>query len=211
VIFKAARHPKSFVSLDDADHLLSRPGDARYVADVLAGWAGRYVDVGAPAATEQDLRPPAQTADFADATVSAAIGASGYRTALRARGLDLVADEPASVGGTETGPTPYDFLGMALGACTAMTLRMYADRKGLPLERVHVTVSHDRVHASDCKSCETTSGSLDRLSRTITLTGTLDAATRARMVEIADRCPVHRTLHSEIVVETHLVEDPTAP
>jgi putative redox protein len=209
-IYKAARHPKSFVSLDDADHLLTQAEDARYAADVLAAWAARYLDVAPAAADASDAPasadPPARDpAAYADPTTTATVGAAGYRTALTARGFALTADEPAFAGGTESGPTPYDYLGMALGACTAMTLRMYADRKGLPVRSVHVTVAHDRVHAIDCATCETKTGMLDRLTRTITIDGDLDDAQRARMVEIADRCPVHRTLHSQTLVETHLV------
>ena len=144
--------------------------------------------------------------NYSDATVRVHTGASGYRSTIRSRGFDLLADEPASAGGTEAGPTPYDFLSMALGTCTGMTLRMYADRKKWPLEGVTVDVSHDRIHASDCEDCEGTEGRLDRLSRSITLEGTLDDEQKARLLEIADRCPVHRTLHSEIVVETRLAE-----
>ena len=191
-IFEAARHPKSFVSLDGADHLLSDADDARYVADVLAAWAGRYL---CPAASVPET-------DYADPMVRAEIGPSGFRTVLSARGFDLVADEPASVGGTEAGPTPYDLLGMALGACTAMTVRMYADRKGLPLEGVGVTVTHAKVHADDCAACEARGATLDRLSRTVRLDGDLGDAERARLLEIADRCPVHRTLEGEIEVVT---------
>ncbi|WP_420457424.1 alpha/beta fold hydrolase [Rubrivirga sp.] len=189
-LFEAARHPKSFVSLDGADHLLTDPADARYVADVLAAWATRYLCPAEPA--------PA----YDDPAVTAEIGASGFRTALGARGFTVVADEPASVGGTETGPTPYDLLGMALGACTAMTVRMYADRKGVGLDGVGVTVTHARVHADDCERCATEGGHVSRLTRTVRLDGDLDDATRARLLEIADRCPVHKTLEGEIDIVT---------
>ncbi len=195
-LFEAARHPKSFVSLDGADHLLSRPADARYVADVLAAWAGRYLSPG--------HAPPghAEHAPYDDPVVTAEIGASGFQTALRARGFAVTADEPSSVGGTESGPTPYDLLAMALGACTAMTVRMYADRKAIPLESVGVTVTHDRVHADDCGACQTPGARLDRLTRVVRLDGPLAPATRERLLEIADRCPVHRTLESEVQVVT---------
>lgn len=193
-LFEAARHPKSFVSLDGADHLLTDPADARYVADVLAAWAGRYLCPSEP--------EPATSYD--DPTVTATIGASGFRTALSARGFSIVADEPARVGGTETGPTPYDLLGMALGACTSMTLRMYADRKGLALDGVVTEVSHAKVHADDCAHCATTAGHLDRLTRTIRLDGDLTDEQRRRLLEIADKCPVHRTLEGEIDVATTL-------
>ena len=201
-IFEAARHPKSFVSLDGADHLLTDPADARYVADVLAAWAGRYISGDHGPLTTDDA-PAATASGYSDATVRAEIGA-GFQTRLSARGFDLVADEPASVGGTEAGPTPYDLLAMALGACTAMTVRMYADRKGLALDGVGVEVTHERIHARDCAECETEDGALDRLTRTVRLDGDLDDATRQRMLEIADRCPVHRTLENEVDVVTRL-------
>ncbi|WP_412063116.1 alpha/beta fold hydrolase [Rubrivirga sp. IMCC45206] len=197
-IYDAARHPKSFVSLDGADHLLSDPADARYVADVLAAWAERYLCPSEP----EPVR------DYDDATVTATIGASGFRTVLAARGFTVVADEPARVGGTETGPTPYDLLGMALGACTSMTLRMYADRKGLALDGVVTEVSHAKIHADDCAHCATVEGHLDRLTRTIRLDGDLTDDERARLLEIADRCPVHRTLEGEVDVVT--VPSPSA-
>ncbi len=190
-LFEAARHPKSFVSLDGADHLLTDPADARYVADVLAAWATRYLCPAEPGPARYD-----------DPTATAEIGRSGFRTTLGARGFTVVADEPASVGGTETGPTPYDLLGMALGACTAMTVRMYADRKGVALDGVGVAVTHARVHADDCERCATEGGHVSRLTRTVRLDGDLDAATRARLLEIADRCPVHKTLEGEIDVVT---------
>ena len=117
----------------------------------------------------------------------------------------LVADEPKEVGGTDTGPGPYDFLLTALGACTAMTIRMYAERKGIPLTRVRVTLRHDKIHAEDCTECETKTGMLDRIRRDIHFEGDLTDEQKARMMEIADKCPVHRTLHSEIIEESHLV------
>ncbi len=198
-IFESARHPKSFVSLDGADHLLTDRADAEYVADVLASWADRYL---CPTASEDDAPDLEDATGYDDPTVTASIGASGFRTDLEARGFRLVADEPRTIGGTETGPTPYDLLGMALGACTAMTLRMYADRKNLDLEAVSVDVTHAKVHANDCAECLTADGHLDRLTRTIRLTGDLEDDQRARLLEIADRCPVHRTLEGEINVVT---------
>ena len=204
-IYQAARHPKSFVSLDGADHLLSRHEDARFVADVLGAWASRYVASGESAAPEAaGERLPAAGA-FGDPTVTAHLGATGFRTEMHARGFAFAADEPASIGGTESAPTPYDYLGSALAACTAMTLRMYAGRKRLPLESVDVTVTHAKVHAEDCANCKDAGAKLDQLTRTVTLHGALSDEQRQRLLEIADRCPVHRTLESEIHVVTALL------
>ena len=112
------------------------------------------------------------------------------------------ADEPESLGGQNTGPDPYELLLAGLGACTAMTIRMYADRKSLPLERVSVALTHDKVHAADCADCETREGKIDVIEREVELAGELDEAQRARLLEIAEKCPVHRTLHSEVKVRT---------
>ncbi|MEL6615261.1 MAG: bifunctional alpha/beta hydrolase/OsmC family protein [Bacteroidota bacterium] len=203
-IFEAARHPKSFVALDGADHLLSDRGDAHFVSDVLAAWAERHLGLAhyAPDDPPPEALSPGASGDYADPTVTARIGASGFLTDLSARGFAFTADEPASIGGTETAPTPYDYLGAALAACTAMTLRMYAGRKKLPLAGVEVTVTHAKVHADDCIECEASSAKLDQLTRTITIHGDLDDATRARMLQIADLCPVHKTLESEVRVVT---------
>jgi putative redox protein len=124
---------------------------------------------------------------------------------ITVRGHSLKADEPLEQGGTDTGPNPYDLLCAALGACTVMTLRLYANQKKWPLMRVSVRLRHGKIHAQDCAECETKEGYLDRIERHITLEGTLDAAQRARLLEIANRCPVHRTLHSEILIPTDLV------
>jgi len=191
MIFSAAKHPKSFVSLAGADHLLSRRSDATYVANVIAAWAERYLDLPEP-------RPQLAAA-------------SGVLVQETGRGLQqevttgrhrLIADEPVEAGGLDTGPGPYDFLLTALGACTSMTLRIYAQHKRLPLDRVTVWLTHDRIHAADCESCETKEGKVDRIERVITLTGALDDAQRARLLEIADKCPVHRTLTSEVDIRT---------
>ena len=125
----------------------------------------------------------------------------GLRTEISANGYTLVADEPASLGGTDEGPTPYDYLVSALGACTAMTVRMYADRKGWPLESVTVRLEHRKIHAKDCAECETESGKIDRIGYEVDLEGSLDEAQRAKLLEVAGMCPVHRTLGSEIMVE----------
>ena len=197
LVFQAAKHPKSFISLDHADHLLSDEADARYVGAMLAAWARTYL----PAREERMERP-----DTND-NVVVARNEAGFRTDILANGFALVADEPASVGGTATGPTPYDYLVAGLGACTVMTLRMYADRKGWPLGTATVRLRHEKIHATDCAACEAEEGKIDRIERELEITGDLDGEQRQRLLEIADRCPVHRTLESEIHVETWLVEE----
>src|SRR5438132_9101664 len=197
-IFEAARHPKSFVSLDDADHLLSRRADAVYVATVLTAWATRYVGTPQP-------RPERQVPVEPGTVVVAEAGAGKYAQRIDVGGHTLRADEPAAYGGDDTGPSPYDLLLAALGACTSMTLRMYADRKQWPLQRVTVRLQHDRIHAVDCAECVTRSGEIDRIRRAIVLEGPLDPEQRARLLEIAERCPVHRTLRSETQIVTRIV------
>jgi uncharacterized OsmC-like protein len=198
-IFTAAKHPKSFVSLDDADHLLSRHEDAAYVAEVLAAWAGRYLD--------RKEREPLKAKPGSVVVQEAGEGKFAQRIAAGPH--QLRADEPASFGGNDSGPGPYDLLLAGLGACTSITLRLYADRKAWPLSRVTVNLAHDKIHAEDCAECETKSGRLDRITRRLSLEGELDDAQRARLLEIADKCPVHRTLESEVVITTDL-EDPGA-
>jgi uncharacterized OsmC-like protein len=129
----------------------------------------------------------------------------GLRTEVEVGGHELVADEPTSLGGTDAGPTPYEYLLAGLGGCTAMTLRLYADRKGWPLESVAVRLSQDRIHATDCEECETDEGRIDRIEREIELVGPLEEEQRRRLLEIADMCPVHRTLKAEVLVENSLV------
>lgn len=193
-LYRAAKHPKSFISLDNADHLLSRAADSRYVGHVLAAWASRYLP-----ATESG-----EPLSAADGAVVARTLSGGFRTDIRTGRHALVADEPLSVGGSNLGPTPYDYLSTALAACTSMTLQMYARHKKLPLESATVSVIHDKVHAEDCEDCESGSGKIDEFRRRIALVGELTDEQRARMLEIADRCPVHRTLHGEIKVRSEL-------
>lgn len=200
-IFAAAKHPKSFVSLDNANHLLGGKGDAAYVGNVITAWAARYLDAPAEAADATAAAIEAGTvivAETGDGKLQQAITAGRHR---------LTADEPVAMGGRDSGPGPYDLLLAALGACTSMTLRLYAERKKLPLERISVRLKHQKIHAEDCAECETREGMLDRIERTITLTGELDAASRARLLEIADKCPVHRTLTSEIDIRTTTGDD----
>ena len=204
LIFQAARHPRSFVSLDDADHLLLRESDSRYVGSVLAAWAGRYLERPAEPTSADDLR--------ADNRVTARTAAGALRTDILARGHSLIADEPTALGGANLGPTPYDLLAAALGACTTMTLRMYADRKKWPLEEAVVRIEHSRIHARDEERCEEGGDArLDQLEREVTLVGDLDASQRARLLEIAGRCPVHRTLDAGVRIRTKLADDANAP
>ncbi len=194
-IFSEARHPKSFVSLDDADHLLSRQADARYAGALIAAWVARYMDV------DEKGRAPVRDEDW---QVQASVGPAGFTTDIRAGVHRQVADEPVTVGGAEMGPTPYDYLLSALGACTAMTLRMYADRRQWPLEAVDVSLKHRKIHAADCLACDTRKGYVDQIEREISVSGPLDESQQARLLEIADRCPVHRSLHSEISIVSRL-------
>ena len=189
-IFMAAKHPKSFVSLDNADHLLTRVDDAGYAAEVLAAWSSRYLQKG--------KLEPVKGVRVVEA------GQGKFTEDIFAGRHRLRADEPMSAGGTDTGPSPYDLLLAAVGACTAMTIRLYAEQKKLPLERVSVDLAHDKTHAEDCAHCETKEGRIDRIERVITLEGDLDEGSRAKLLEIANKCPVHRTLHSEVWMPTRL-------
>lgn len=188
-IFLAARHPKSFVSLDQADHLLTRLADAEYAAEVISAWASRYV--AAPVA----LRSETQSGEV----IVEETGAGGFQVEVMAGGATFLADEPPEVGGLGSGPTPYDLLCAALGACTAMTLRMYAGRKGWALEQVRVSVAH----AKDASLSPP-----DGFSRVIELSGPLAPDERARLLEIADRCPVHRTLTTGSRIVTSVGDEP---
>ncbi|MBN1240220.1 MAG: alpha/beta fold hydrolase [Gammaproteobacteria bacterium] len=205
-IFVHALHPKSFVSLDGADHLLSRERDAEYAASVLAAWASRYVGGETEAAEAAGAGGAAAAGGAGEGAAIAATGATGFATEIVAAGHELVADEPVSLGGSDLGPTPYGLLSAALASCTSMTLQMYARRKGLALGTARVSVRHSRIHASDCAGCETREGKVDRFERELTLTGDLDEAARQRLAEIADRCPVHRTLQREVLIETVLAD-----
>lgn len=197
-IFVAAKHPKSFVSLDHADHLLTKPADALYAADVIAAWASRYIETAKPAKV-MDL------AEVPRKVVVQETRKSKFNQIVTVGPHHLVADEPAAAGGEDAGPGPYDFLLAGLGACTSMTMRLYADRKSLPLDRVTVTLKHSKIYAKDCAECETRDGMLDQIERDIAMDGALDAEQRKKLMEIADKCPVHRTLTSEIRIVTKAV------
>ena len=190
-IFTTAKHPKSFVSLAGADHLLSKKDDAVYVANVIAAWAERYLE---------------QPAERSDEQVGIVLvretGGGKFQQEIMSGPHRFLADEPVKAGGLDSGPGPYDLLLASLGACTSMTLRLYAENKKLPLQRVSVRLTHNKIHAEDCLNCETKEGMIDRIDRNITLEGALSADERKRLLEIADKCPVHRTLESEIEIRT---------
>jgi putative redox protein len=189
-IFMAAKHPKSFVSLDRADHLVSREEDAAYAAEVLSAWASRYLTT-----TGQSRVPGVRVVEAGEGKFAQHVYVGRHRSR---------ADEPLELGGADSVPSPYDLLLSALGACTAMTIRLYADHKQIPLESVSVELKHDKVHAADCAECETRDGKIDRIERVLTLQGPLDDAQRAKLLEISNKCPVHRTLESEIWIPTSL-------
>ena len=200
-IFQAAKHPKSFISLDDADHLLSRRSDAVYVADVLSAWATRFIS---EKGTKSVLPFPGPEGEVGVAETRA----GKFQAEVVSGAHRFLADEPVSYGGLDTGPSPYDLLSSALGACTSMTLRMYADHKKIALDRVSVHVRHGKVHAEDCAECEEgLQGKIDRFERDLVIEGDLDDETRNRLVEIADKCPVHKTLESSSVVVTKLMNE----
>jgi len=193
-IFTAAKHPKSFVSLDPADHLISRREDAIYAGHLLAAWAERYLQTN-----------PAELPVAPQGKVLVRETREGKFTNRVFVGRHVIrADEPVAAGGMDTGLSPYDLLCASLGACTAITLRMYADLKGIPLERTSVELKHEKIHAADCADCETKEGRIDRIERLIHLEGNLDDTQRQKLLEIANKCPVHRTLHSEVTIPTKL-------
>jgi uncharacterized OsmC-like protein/alpha-beta hydrolase superfamily lysophospholipase len=198
-IFLAAKHPKSFVSLDDADHLLSDADAAAYAARVIAAWVSKYV----PEAPSEPVR---ESGRESGGVLVRETGQGRYQSSIVAGRHRLVADEPIEAGGHDSGPTPYDYLSIALGACTAMTLRVYAEHKKLALGRVSVAVRHGKVAAQHCLDCgaaaEGREGRIDRFERAISIEGDIDATLRDKLIEIADKCPVHRTLEAASAVVT---------
>lgn len=193
-IFLTAKHPKSFVTLDTADHLITKAEDAEYAASVIASWAGRYMNLTKPAAP---IGAPEGVVRSEEADKT------GFLQDINAGPKHhTLADEPVSYGGTDLGMTPFNFLSAGLAACTSMTMRMYARRKGWPVEHISVDVIHDKIHASECATCETSEGKIDQFKRVITIEGDLSEDQRQRLIEIADKCPVHRTLHSEVQITT---------
>lgn len=193
-LYTWARHPKSFVTLDRADHFMSDPKDALYAGNLIAAWVERYLDLQEP----EELRTHME--------VVTRTGESGFTTEIRAGNHSLLADEPEKFGGNDLGPNPYDLLNAALGACTSMTIQMYARRKKWALKEAIVHLKHDKVHGEDCITCEEKGGKLDQLSREVELIGELDESQRRRLMEIADKCPVHKTLISKISITTKEVD-----
>ncbi|MCW5694630.1 MAG: alpha/beta fold hydrolase [Pseudolabrys sp.] len=192
-IFLAAKHPKSFVSLAGADHLLSKKADAFYVADVIAGWAGRYLD--APEGMSEE--------EVEEGLVLVRETHAGkFQQAILTGPHRLFADEPEKMGGMNSGPAPYDYLLAGLGACTSMTIRLYAEFKKIPLRDVSVRLTHGKIHAKDCETCDTKVSAVDRIERFITLDGELDDEQRRKLMEIADKCPVHKSLSEGIEIVT---------
>jgi putative redox protein len=202
-LFKAARHPKSFVTLDDADHLLSRKEDAEYAAHVIAAWVKRYL----PAAPESEAGAPEGTVRVTESDSGGLL----QHISIDGR-FELLADEPRSVGGSNLGPTPYHYLSAALGACTSMTLRMYARRKSIAMTGVRVDVVHSKSHAEDAGEAGAGGAGgkarkVDVFERSITIEGELSQEERQRLLQIADLCPVHKTLEAQVTIRTTLEEE----
>jgi len=193
-IYVAAHHPKSFVSLDGADHLLTRKEDSQYVGALIAGWSKRYVSL----TKNKVLTTKHQVVASLDAS-------DGFTTAMKVGNHFMTADEPVAFGGNDYGPSPYELVSAGLSACTVMTLQMYAKRKNWALENVQVHTSYDKSHAKDCEACETDSAKLDTFYREIKISGALDEKQKLRLLQIADKCPVHKTLHSNVQVITKLL------
>ena len=197
-IYEAAKHPKSFVSLDGADHLLQKKADSEYVADVISSWAKRYLPM-SETTNDKVQSKLARNEVFVTRRITEKFTQDVYT-----KEHHVVGDEPPKVGGADLGMTPYDYLLAALGTCTSMTIKMYADIKKWPIENVEVKLTHDKVHAADCGDCETSKGKVDEIRRRVHVTGDLTEEQRSRILEIADKCPVHKTLHSEVKIHSEL-------
>lgn len=199
-IYTAAKHPKSFVSLDQADHLLSNPEDSRYVAEVLSAWAGRYLKTDRMPAKKED----AEMQIVEPGSVIVRERDKKFTREILAGHHHLISDEPVAMGGADLGLNPYELLLAALGSCTSMTLRMYANHKQIDLQDIQVKLHHSRIHAEDCAACEAQAPFIDRITRSIQLTGHLNDQQRTRLLEIANQCPVHKTLRNQIDIKTKL-------
>ncbi|NNE38295.1 MAG: OsmC family protein [Gammaproteobacteria bacterium] len=199
-IYQSARHPKSFISLENADHLLSKKQDANYVADVMSSWISRYLF------TDNEEVSTVFRPELNHGTVFIQEQNQRFTRDLLTDDHELVADEPPDAGGDNLGPDPYEYLLAALGSCTSMTIRMYANRKKLALDNVEVTLSHKRIHAQDCHDCEKQEGTVDVIDKAIKLEGNLSKQERTKLMEIADKCPVHKTLYNEIVIHSKLLD-----
>ncbi len=191
-LYKAAWHPKSFVSLDGANHMLSSKEDSHYVGSVISAWASKYLK-------EEEL-PELET----DHEVMANLGATGYTTQIIAGNHHLLADEPIKVGGSDLGPNPYELVSSGLAACTSMTIHMYARRKEWKVENVETHVSYSKKHAEDCENCENDKAKIDHFEREVSIKGDLDEKQLKRLMQIADKCPVHKTLSSQAKITTKL-------
>jgi uncharacterized OsmC-like protein/pimeloyl-ACP methyl ester carboxylesterase len=197
-IYTAAMHPKSFVSLDHADHLLSRAEDSQYVANVLAAWAGRYLETEKLEGEDKKHTAPIVNAG----SVIVRERDKKFTREIFTEHHQLLSDEPAAMGGADLGANPYELLLAALGSCTSMTLRLYANHKQIVLQDIEVELHHNRIHAEDCASCEDQAPLVDQITRVIKLTGNLDDQQRSRLLEIANLCPVHKTLENQINIKT---------
>ncbi|WP_029033857.1 bifunctional alpha/beta hydrolase/OsmC family protein [Salinimicrobium terrae] len=191
-LYKSVRHPKSFVSLDGADHLLTNNRDSEYAGSVIASWASRYLQI------------PEEKELLTEHQVVANLGKNGFTTHMRAGRHYFTADEPKSFGGDDFGPSPYELLSAGLAACTSMTIQMYSRRKKWPLQNVETHVDHKKSHAEDCENCERNTAKIDIFEREIVLEGNLDEQQQQKLLEIADKCPVHRTLSNKVKITTHL-------
>lgn len=191
-IYLEAMHPKSFITLDGADHLMSNKADSLYVGQMIASWVNRYIDIPQTEKLESDR------------DVAVRLGNEGFTTDVMVRHHGLTADEPTDVGGNDFGPTPYELISASLGACTAMTLQMYARRKKWDLQEVRVHMNHRKDYTQDMTNTEHAGSKIDHFERQLELDGDLDDTQKAKLMEIADKCPVHRTLHSDVVVKTEL-------
>jgi uncharacterized OsmC-like protein/esterase/lipase len=198
-IYQAAKHPKSFISLDKADHLLSRREDSEYVAAIIASWASRYLEL----STVKSERSSGTAPDIGNGQVLITEQDKKFLRRVYTEKHQLFADEPIASGGSDRGANPYEYLLAALGTCTSMTVRMYANRKAIPLENISILLQHSRIHAEDCMECESETGMVDRIDKTITLEGNLTEEQQDRLLGIADKCPVHKTLLNEIQIKTN--------